>query len=234
MSDDVTLIAGTIIEHFDNGVWNRVPRVTATGDTGSLAEAKAKTTTEDKIQRYSSGLRDGGDKNLKGQRIPVQEVGSEHALDRELQEAWITRCKNEEEMQMRTTFPDFERGSYTFKALGYMVDDGTAEDWKMFTVNGKQNSFVKWDTATLLTDVTLTGTGNVAVGESEQLVVVNTPLDSYWAVNQDTFTSDDNGVVSVTKWGYITGISAGTADITVVRQIGNGETVTNTLSITVA
>lgn len=233
MSDDVTLVAGAYFEHFVNGVWKRIPRVTATGDTGSLAEAKEKTTTEDRIKRYSSGLRDGGDKNLKGQRIPVQEAGSEHASDRALQEEFITRCKNEEEMQMRTTFPDLERGTFTFKALGYMVDDATAEDWKMFSVNGKQNSFVNWGTAPTLTAVDLVGTGALTVGASEQLAVNNTPLDAFWEVNQDTFVSDDPAVVSVTKWGYVTGVGTGTANVTVTRNVGDGTTVTKVLAFTV-
>lgn len=236
MSDDVTLVAGTIIEYFDSvsGLWKRVPRVTATGDTGSNAEAKEKTTTEDRIKRYSSGLRDGGDKNLKGQRIPVQTEGSEHYLDRELQDAWITLCKNETEMQMRITYPDMERGVFTFKSLGYMVDDATAEDWKQFTVNGKQNSFVAWGDAALLSAITLNGTGTLTVGDGEQLTITNDPIDAFWEVNQDTFTSSDGAVVSVTKWGYIKGISAGTATITATRQVGDGTTVTNTLEITVS
>jgi hypothetical protein len=234
MSDDVTLVAGAYFEHLQDGVWKRIPRITATGDTGSLAEAKEKTTTEDRIKRYSSGLRDGGDKNLKGQRIPVQVAGSEHFVDRDLQELFIIRCKGEEEMQMRITYPDMERGDFTFKALGYMVDDATAEDWKVFAVNGKQNSFVNWGTAPTLTAVTLVGTGAVLVGEGEQLGVTNTPLDAYWEVNQDTYVSDDNAVASVTKWGYVVGISAGTANITVTRQVGDGTTVTEQIAITVS
>jgi len=237
MSDDVTLVAGTYFEHLVNGVWKRIPRVTATGDTGSLAEAKEKTTTEDRIKRYGSGLRDGGDKNLKGQRIPLQLAGSEHYEDYLLQNEWIERCKNEDEMQMRATYPDLgsddQRASFTFKALGYMVDDATAEDWKVFSVNGKQNSFVTWTDAPVLTAVALGGTAAITVGEGSQLTVTNTPLDAFWEVNQDTFVSDDNAIASVTKWGYVVGISAGTANIDVTRQVGDGTTVTDTIAITV-
>ena len=235
MSDDVTLVAGAYFEHLlPSGLWKRIPRITATGDTGSLAEAKEKTTTEDRIKRYGSGLRDGGDKNLKGQRIPIQTAGSEHFMDREAQDEFITRCKNEEEMQMRITYPDMERGSFTFKALGYMVDDATAEDWKMFSVNGKQNSFVNWFTAPVLTAVDLSGNAAVTIGSGEQLSVANTPLDAYWEVNQDTFISDDNAIASVTKWGYVTGISASTCNIDVTRKVGDGTTVTDTIEITVS
>ena len=235
MSDDVTLVAGTLIERYDgaSGVWKRVPRVTATGDTGSLAEAKEKTTTEDRIKRYSSGLRDGGDKNLKGQRIPMQTEGSEHFLDRALQDGWITKCKEEEEMQMRITYPDMERGVFTFKPLGYMVDDASAEDWKQFTVNGKQNSFVTWGTAETLTAVTVGGTAAIAVAEGSQITITNTPVDAYWEVNQDTFVSADPSVVSVTKWGYVKGIASGSAEITVTRQVGDNTVVTGTITITV-
>lgn len=236
MSEDVTLAAGTIVEHYDidAGVWKRVPRVTSTGDTGSLAEAKEKTTLEDRIKRYGSGLRDGGDKNFKGQRIPVQEEGSEHYADRELQNEFLGRCKAEDEMQLRITYPDRERASATWKALGYLVDDATAEDWKMFSVNGKQNSFVTWDDAPLLTAVDLNGTGALTVGAGELLTVANTPLDAYYEVNQDVFESSDPSVVSVTKWGYAKGVAAGTATITVTRSDGEGGVVTNTLEITVS
>lgn len=235
MSDDVTLVAGTIVEYLDdNGLWKRVPRVTTTGDTGSLSEAKEKTTIEDRIKRYGSGLRDGGDKNFKGQRIPVQTEGSEHYTDRQLQDDWITKCKLEEEMQMRITFPDTERGSFTFKSLGYMVDDASAEDWKMFTVNGKQNSFVNWTVAEELTSVTLSGTTSLTIGDAEQLVAVNDDLNAYWQVNQDIYTSSDNAVVSVTKWGYVKAISAGTATITITRIDGENNTVTDDIEITVS
>jgi hypothetical protein len=235
MLEDVTLAAGTIVEHFDSdGVWKRVPRITSTGDTGSLAEAKEKTTTEDRIKRYGSGLRDGGDKNFKGQIIPPQAEGSEHYLDRALQQIFLDRCKNEEEMPMRITFPDSERGTFTFKSLGYLADDVTAEDWRMFSANGKQNSFVAWSTAPLLTAVVLGGTGTLTVGNGEQLTVANTPIDAFYEVNQDSYVSDDPAVVSVTKWGYVKGVSAGTANIEVTRTTGDGTTVTDTLEIVVS
>lgn len=234
-TEDVTLAAGTIVEHYDtDGVWKRAPRVTSTGDTGSLAEAKEKTTLEDRIKRYGSGLRDGGDKNFKGNRIPFQIEGSEHYVDRALQEIFITRCKNEEEMQMRIVFSDKERASFTWKSLGYMADDVSAEDWRMFSVDGKQNSFVSWDDAPELTAVDLQGTGSLAVGAGEQLTQVNTPLDAFYKVNQDMYESDDITVASVTKWGYVKGVSAGTAIVTITRQVGDDTTVTDTLSITVS
>lgn len=235
MSDDVTLVAGTIVEHLDvDGVWKRAPRITSTGDTGSLAEAKEKTTVEDRTKRYSDGLLDGGDKNFKGQRIPAQEAGSEHALDRTLQEVFINRCKALDEMQMRITWPDMERANFTWKSLGYMVDDATAEDWKMFTTNGKQNTIPVFDTAPTLTGVTLGGTGTLTVGEGEQLTTANTPLGAFWEVNQDSFSSDDEAVATVTPWGYVVGVSAGTVNISVIRKVGDGTTVTDTLAITVS
>lgn len=235
MSEDVTLAAGTIVEHYDDdGLWKRVPRVTSTGDTGSLAEAKEKTTLEDRIKRYGSGLRDGGDKNFSGQRIPEQEEGSEHYVDRTLQDGFITRCKNEDEMPLRITYPDRERASVTWKSLGYMVDDVSGEDWKTFTVNGKQNSFVTWGTAPLLTAVELSGDTALSVGDGAQLSMTNTPLDAFWEVNQDSFTSSDLAVVSVTKWGYIKAVSAGTATITITRSDGEGGTVTDDIEITVS
>ncbi len=237
MSEDVTLVAGTIIQHYDtdSGTWKRIPRVTSTGDTGSTSEAKEKTTIEDYIKRYGSGLSDGGDKNFKGQRIPQQTDGSEHAVDRDLQDDWLDRCKDEDEMQMRIIFPDLERAAFTWKSLGYVVSDASSEDWKMFSVSGKQNSTVTWGYADELTGVDLSGTGTLSVGEGEQLEVANTPTDAFWKVNQDTYESSDAAVVAVTKWGYVTGVSAGTATITVTRSTGvDGGTVTDTFEITVS
>jgi len=235
-NEDVALVGGSYFEFYDTstGLWKRVPRIISTGDIGSTSEAKEKTTTEDRIKRYGAGIRDGADKNFKGQHIPVQSIGSEHYVDYLLQKEWLDKCKAETEMQMRLIWADAERAAFTFKPFGYMVDDSSAEDWKTFTVNGKQSSFVAWSTAPTLTAVTLNSTGTVSVGSGEQLTVTNDAVGAFWCVNEDTFTSDEPTVASVTKWGYVKGVSAGTATITVTRKVGDGTTVTNTVGITVS
>lgn len=146
MSQDVILVAGTFVEmETTTGTWQRVPRLTSIGAVGEQAEAKEKTTLEDQIKKYGSGLRDAPDKTLKGQYIPKQETGDTYFDEYGLQQEFITRCRNEEEFQVRIVWPDGEANAFLFKALGFEYDDSTQEDWKMFTVTGKQNSRVDWD-----------------------------------------------------------------------------------------
>lgn len=234
MSEDVTLAAGTLVQHLYNGEWRRVPRLTTTGETGSMSEAKEKTTIEDKIKRYGSGLRDGGDKTVKGQRIPKQVLGDQYYQEFVDQQAFLDRCKNEEEMELRITFPDLERAQSTFKPLGYMGDDVSAEDWRAFTIDGKQNSFVSWTDAADVSTITVDGEATMTVGDNTQLEVINTPLDGYYSATEDTFETSDASVVTVTKWGYVTAVGAGTATITVNREVSNGVKVTGTLEVTVS
>lgn len=233
---DVTLVAGAYAEQYDvtTGTWKRIPRLTSTGETGSTADPKEKTTTEDRIKRYGLGLFDGGDKTLKGQWIPEQDEGSEHAADYVLQDEFLTRADAGEEMPMRLTYPNRKRGVFTFQALGMMIDDGTAEDWLMFTVGGKQNSKVDWSTdAPVLTAIEATTPVSLAVDGSTTIALTNTPVDAFWVVNGDSFVSSDQTVASVTKWGYVKALTAGTATITCKRDIGDGTFVETTVEVTV-
>lgn len=235
MSDDVTLVAGTIVEHLaSDGTWKRVPRVTSTGDTGSMAASKAKTTLEDRIARYGAGLADGGDKNFSGQLVPPNVLGDEFYMDYLLQDEWITRCKNREQMELRITWPSLDRAQVTWKSLGFQINDGTAEDWLMFSTNGKQNSFVEFSAATDITAIAVSGDAAMTVGDHSQLSIVNTPLDGYYQVNEGVFTTSDAAVATVTSWGYVTAIAAGTATITVKRLTSTGAEITDTFDITVS
>jgi hypothetical protein len=73
MSQDVILVAGTKFEmQLSDGSWSRVPKMTSIGAIGEQSESKPKTTLEDTIRKYDSGLRDAPDKNVKGQYIPKQ------------------------------------------------------------------------------------------------------------------------------------------------------------------
>ncbi len=124
------------------------------------------------------------------QRIPPQEAGDEHYADRVLQNDWLTRCKNKESMQMRITWPNFERGEFAFKALGYKVEDASAEDWVTVTVPGKQNSVVDWTDADELTAITLassTESTALTVGDSAYVEITNTPVDAFWDISRIHF-----------------------------------------------
>ena len=213
---NVTLIAGTVVEmekvsELGVSTWHEVPRLTEIGAVGEQSEPKEKTTLSDRIKKYDSGMRDAPDKNLKGQYVPEQPVGGQYADERTKQQDFITRCRNEEEFNIRVKWPDGDVNGFLFKSLGFEFDQGSQEDWKMFTVNGKQNSRVIYE-------LTVSGTATVAVAATNQLSVVTVPADiqvndgtgnstvRWLSSNPLKATVDDNGLV--------TGVAAGTTIIT--------------------
>lgn len=210
MSNDVILIAGTKVEmQLADDSWQRVPKMKSIGAIGEQSEAKEKTTLEDRIKKYGSGLRDAPDKNFQGQYIPFQDVGDDWYDEYLLQQEFIMRCRNEEEFNIRVVWPDGETNGFLFKSLGFEWDDSTQEDWKMFTVNGKQNSRVIYDT-------TVSGTATVAVAATTQLSVSVVPsvvaLDEY--EDDIVWSSSDEAIATVDAAGLVTGVTAGTATIT--------------------
>lgn len=210
MSNDVILIAGTKVEmQLADDSWQRVPKMKSIGAIGEQSEAKEKTTLEDRIKKYGSGLRDAPDKNFQGQYIPFQESGDDWYDEYLLQQAFIMRCRNEEEFNIRVVWPDGETNGFLFKSLGFEWDDSTQEDWKMFTVNGKQNSRVIYDT-------TVSGTATVSVAATTQLSVSVVPsvvtLDEY--EDDIVWSSSDEAIATVDTAGLVTGVAAGTATIT--------------------
>lgn len=209
MSEDVILIAGTTVEHqLANGTWKRAPRLTSIGVVGEMSEPKEKTTLEDTSKVYGSALQDAADKTFNGQYIPPQESGDTHYDDYLLQQEFIARCRNKEEFNMRVNWPDGEVNGFLVKTLGFQFTEMTQEDWKMFTVNGKQNS-------TVVYDVTVAGTASVAVAGTTQLTMTTVP-----AVMTDkqrgevTWTSSNPAVATVSETGLVTGVSAGAVVVT--------------------
>lgn len=213
---NVTLIAGTVVEmekvsELGVSTWHEVPRLTEIGAVGEQSEPKEKTTLSDRIKKYDSGMRDAPDKNLKGQYVPEQPVGGQYADERTKQQDFITRCRNEEEFNIRVKWPDGDVNGFLFKSLGFEFDQGSQEDWKMFTVNGKQNSRVIYD-------LTVSGTATVAVSATTQLSVVTVPADIQ--VNDGTgnstvrWLSSDPLKATVDDNGLVTGVAAGTTIIT--------------------
>lgn len=210
MKEDVILLAGTTVdmEVITLGVssWQRVPRITGMGAVGEQSDPKEKTTLEDRIKKYGSGMRDAAEKNLEGQYIPVQESGDEYYDDYVLQQAFLKRCRNEEEFNMRVNWPDGEVNGWLQKTLGFQFNEGTQEDWKMFTVNGRQNSRVVFG-------LSLSGTATVTTGNTTTLTLTTDPstIDTtdgvvYWSSSDETKATVVDGVV--------TGVAAGTTTIT--------------------
>ena len=213
---NVTLIAGTVVEmekvsELGVSTWHEVPRLTEIGAVGEQSEPKEKTTLSDRIKKYDSGMRDAPDKNLKGQYVPEQPVGGQYADERTKQQDFITRCRNEEEFNIRVKWPDGDVNGFLFKSLGFEFDQGSQEDWKMFTVNGKQNSRVIYD-------LTVSGTATVTVAATTQLSVATVPADIQ--VNDGTgnstvrWLSSDPTKATVDDNGLVTGVAAGTTIIT--------------------
>lgn len=207
--DNVVLLAGMIFEHqLDNGTWSRVPSMTSLGPIGEQSQPKEKTTLSDTSKKYGAGLRDAADKSLKGQYIPYQDVADDYYDDYVLQQAFLKRCKSREEFPVRVIYPDGDSVGFLFQALGFELDEGTQEDWKMWTVNGKQNSLVVFG-------VSVTGTATVAVAGTTQLTRVIDPETMTVAeAGTTTWTSSDAAVATVDTAGLVTGVSAGTAIIT--------------------
>ena len=212
---NVILIAGTIVEmQVTTGMttsWQEVPRLTEIGAVGEQSEPKEKTTLSDRIKKYDSGMRDAPDKNLKGQYVPLQQSGDQYFNEYTLQQAFIKRCRDEEEFNIRVKWPDGEVNGFLFKSLGFEWDAGNQEEWKMFTVNGKQNSRVVYD-------LTVTGTATVATAATTQLSVTTTPTGVVTNDGSDSgsvvWTSSNPLKATVDDNGLVKGVAAGTTIIT--------------------
>ncbi|MCP4984696.1 MAG: hypothetical protein GY928_01145 [Colwellia sp.] len=77
----------------------------------------------------------------------------------------------------------------------------------MFTANGKQNSRVVYETA-------ITGTLTAATGADSQLLMTTVPSDMDTSLGTIIWASDDIAVATVDTDGLVTGVSAGTCNIT--------------------
>lgn len=209
---DVVLLAGTVCEWQDpaTGLWAIAPSLTGLGELGDVAESKEKTNLANRQKRYGSGLRDAADQDLEGQYIPKQESGEEYYEEYVLQQAFFKACKAELEFNFRILWPDGEVNGFLFKSLGFKWQDGTQEDWKMFTVPGKQN-------ARMVYGVEVTGTGTVTTSSTTQLAFDTDPstlVESDYSGAVE-WSSSDEAIATVDEDGLVTGVSAGTAVITV-------------------
>lgn len=212
--DNVILVAGTVVEQqLPDNSWVRIPRLVKLGAVGEQSTPKEKTCIEEDTKTYGSGMRDAPDKNLQGQYVPPQTDDGDYLLDRELQQKFIERARAEESMNVRVTYPDRERCQFLLKTLGYQVSDVTQEDWKLFDVNGKQNSRPIWSVADVMTGVSVSDLTAVPVGASFRLVATPIPADAYCKPGV-TFSVDKPEILTVSGSGRVEGISPGTAIVT--------------------
>lgn len=141
MSNDVTLAAGTIVSYsldLDTPVFVKLEGALSVGAMGEMAEPKEKTQLSDLVKKYSAGMKDSPDKTIKGQYM-----GSDAD-----QKAFLQAANETKDMLIKIECPDKpdDTGTGTviefeLATLGMELDEVTNEDWMMFTVKGKQNSF---------------------------------------------------------------------------------------------
>lgn len=219
MAEDVILLAGTTVEHqTTGGAWKLIPSLTSIGEMGEMSEPKEKTTLADRMKKYGSGLRDAPDKTLQGQYVPKQESGDEYYADYMLQQEFLTRCKNEEEFNMRVNHPDGEVTGFTFKALGFKFPDNNQEEWKLWEVGGKQNGRPIYS-------VSVTA-GPVSASPVQAVLTVSPASLNAAEMGTVTWTSSDVAKATVSASGLITKVAAGSVVISAeVRGVKGSATV---------
>lgn len=149
MSLEVVLMAGTIVRfstNIETPAYTVIPKITSIGAVGLQSEKKDRTTLEDADnKKYGASLQDAPDKTVKGQYLSSNTD----------QKAFLDACKARTPMLIQVEYPDKPNATGTgsivdfeFQPLGFELDDGTAEDWLMFTVNGVQNTVAYTDPVT--------------------------------------------------------------------------------------
>lgn len=146
MSLEVTLGAGTVARFstdLEVPVFTEIPGLVSFGAVGFTAEAKDSTVLKDRIKKNRPGMLEGPDKNFKGQFYSSDTA----------QKAFLDACKLRRQMIIQIEYPDKPdplatgTGSiaeFLYQPLGFEIDETPAEEWLMFTVNGKQNSEPAW------------------------------------------------------------------------------------------
>ena len=141
MSDKATLAAGTIVRFssaMDVPVYDKIiTGLLSFGAAGKMSESKERTTLADLTKQYGAGMEDSPDKTLNGQH---------YALDAD-QLAFVALAKAKASIMVQVEYPapvGASKGlvaTMELKLLGFQLDEVAGEDWMMFTVNAKQNSF---------------------------------------------------------------------------------------------
>lgn len=209
-NEDV-ILAGLDASYFDvtDDAWVDIPNITDVGAIGEQSEKKDKTNLSNTIKKYGTGMQDAPDKAIKGQIIPNQVDTSNYYDEYLRQQKFIKRCRNKEEMMFRVVWHDGSTNAFLFKALGFEFDSPSQDEWKMFTINGAQNTRTLWD-------VDFTGVASIAVAGTTTLTAVTDPTDL--ELDDDevfAWASDDVSIATVDALtGEVTGVSAGTTYIT--------------------
>lgn len=204
-NEDV-ILAGLDASYFDvtDNAWVDIPNLTDIGAIGEQSEKKEKTHLGNIIKKYSNGLQDAPDKAIKGQAIPLQVDTSPYYDAYVRQQKFIKRCRNKEEMMFRVTWKEGTTNSFLFKSLGFEFDSPSQDEWKMFTINGSQNTRTLWD-------LDITGVASIAIAGTTTLTATTDPTDLELNDSEVfAWSSDDELIATVDALtGEVTGVAAG-------------------------
>lgn len=144
---EVQLVAGQVFEMEDPDTpdaWLVLNGVTSGGAIGKQSEKKDRTTVSDTQKVYGAALPDAEDKTFKIQYLSGDED----------QKKFVDAAKAYKQIKIRSTWPDKGEGGVSgtvaemeVQLLGFVIDEGSAEDWIMGTVTGSQNSIAWTDPA---------------------------------------------------------------------------------------
>lgn len=116
--------------------------ITDIGAIGLTAERKEKTNLADKQKKYGAGLQDSPEKAIKGQVVPFKDTGDVDEALYDVQQQFLADCRAKKQMMVQITWEDGETSEFLFQPLGVEIDSASSSEWKIFTVNGSQNSDV--------------------------------------------------------------------------------------------
>ena len=193
----------------DDQAWVNIPNLKDIGAVGEQSEKKEKTNLSNTIKKYSDGLQDAPDKSLKGQFIPKQFSDSPYYDEYLNQQKFIKRCRNKEEMMLRVEWKSGTTNSFLFKALGFEYDSPSQDEWKLFTINGSQNTRTLWA-------IEVSGLATISTSTNFEFTAITDPSDL--ELDDDevfVWASDDETIATVdADSGIVTGVAAGTCYIT--------------------
>lgn len=137
MSTEAILVAGTTVEIATNlttPVYTVIPGIMSFGAVGEVTEAKDKTTVADTVKKYGTSIKDTQSVTIKGQFLSTDTD----------QQTLVTAAKANAVVLMKVTYPDTTVATITLQLLGFTIDEGSAEDWLMFSIPARQSGAVTW------------------------------------------------------------------------------------------
>lgn len=146
MSLQAILVAGTVVKMETDPVAApdvfdlTIPGITSFGAVGETGESKDKTTLASTTKLYGAAIKDTPEQTVQGQYFSTDAN----------QRAFVTAARAQETRKIEITWPCGTAAVIELQLLGFQMNEGTAEDWEMFTVPARQSGSVAWtDPATV-------------------------------------------------------------------------------------